>query len=526
MGKPTDVARCFALRVLVPLHVVLATACANLPAPVAKQPDAAFSTQATTLGKQVLAAAPAPDASGFRLLLSGEDAFAALAVLVERAQHSLDLQYYLIRDEISARKLLRRVDAAARRGVKVRLLVDDLNTAGEEDVLLCLAQQPRVQVRLYNPFPAGRFSTVSRLLASATDATRISARMHNKMLVADNAVAVTGGRNLGDAYFVQSKETNFLDLDLLVAGPLVRRLSASFDGFWNADLAYPIESLVTRKPACNGAEPVRSAGARATDAKNATEPAASQPPARSLERELRQGRFNLTWAPATLLADKPSKIESEGKPAPSETVSDDIEQLLAAARREVIVISPYFVPGQRGLALAQSLRRRGVKLRVLTNSLAATDAPAVHIGYARYRKALLEMGVELFELRPQIGSPRSSVGPFGSSRSSLHAKALVIDRNIVLVGSMNMDPRSANLNSEIGLVLRDRAIAEQLVRLYDDVTAHSSYRVELGDGYKLRWTANETPTAPPAVHDSEPEAKLSLRFLLWVLSPLAPEEML
>ena len=521
MNPTRSYARRCTRRVPVLLSFVLLAACASLPPPAAKVPARAFTAQqATSVGKQVLAAAPSPDESGFRLLQAGEDAFGALKALIDRAQYSLDLQYYLVRDDASARKLLRRVYAAAERGVKVRILVDDLNTAGEEDILLCLAKQRGTEVRLYNPFPAGRFSTLSRIEASATDARRISARMHNKMLVSDNALAVTGGRNLGDAYFVQSKQSNFLDLDLLVAGPIVRKLSASFDGFWNSDLAYPIETLIDRKPACEGPDPVRP------NADPAAQAPAQDPEPRALEQELLQGKLNLVWAPATLLADKPSKIASKGQPTRSETVADDIEQILKSAQKEVIVISPYFVPGQRGMALVETLRRQGVKVRVLTNSLAATDAPAVHIGYARYRFDLLAMGVELYELRPQItGARSSSLGRFGSSHASLHAKALIIDRSVVLVGSMNMDPRSANLNSEIGLVLRSPVIAEQLVRLYDDVTRNSSYRVELWDGYHLRWIANEHAGAP-TIYESEPAANPGLRFLLWVISPFAPEELL
>lgn len=521
MNPSSARSRSFACRLLALLIVASSAGCASLPAPVAKQPERAFAApQTTAWGKQVLAAAPSPETSGFRMLQAGEDAFAALNALIERSQKSLDLQYYLVRDEVSARKLLRRVyTAAAERGVKVRVLVDDLNTAGEEDMLLCLANQRGIEVRLYNPFPAGRFSTLSRVMASAADMSRIGARMHNKMLVADNAMAVTGGRNLGDAYFVQSKQANFLDLDLLVAGPVVRKLSTSFDGFWNSELAYPIGTLVTRKPECNGADPVR-----VNVVEQEKQVSAAAPPPRGLERELLQGKVNLTWAPSTLLADKPSKITSKGDPTHAETVSDDIEELLKSAQREVIVISPYFVPGERGMALIERLRKRGVKVRVLTNSLAATDAPAVHIGYSRYRPDMLKMGVELFELRPQIGQQRSSLGRFGSSHASLHAKALVIDRSVVLVGSMNMDPRSANLNSEIGLVLRSPPIAEQLVQLYDDVTTHSSYRVQLWDGYHLRWSSTENNA--PITYDAEPAANRGLRFLLWVLSPFAPEEML
>lgn len=276
-GRP-DRMRDRVQRGLVVLGLMLLASCATLPPPAAKVPEHALATPRVTYsGKQVLAAAPTPEASGFRLLEAGEDAFSALDVLIDGARQSLDLQYYIIRDDGSARKLLRRVYAAAAdRGVKVRILVDDLNTAGQEDILLCMAHQRGIEVRLYNPFPSGRFSTLSRVVASATDAERISARMHNKMLVADNVLAVTGGRNLGDAYFVQGKQTNFLDLDLLVTGAVVRKLSASFDAFWNHDLAYPIATLVKRKAECSGADPVRPNGDPA--AHEAASPSAEESP--------------------------------------------------------------------------------------------------------------------------------------------------------------------------------------------------------------------------------------------------------
>jgi putative cardiolipin synthase len=495
--------------------------CASLPPPPAKVPEYAAATgqPAYNRSRPVLGNATAPEVSGFRLLEAGEDAYAALGALIDGARRSLDLQYYLIRDDASGRELLRRVHRAADRGVRVRILVDDLNTAGEEDLLLCMARQRGSKVRLYNPLPWGRFSTVSRVVASISDAQRLSARMHNKMLVSDNALAVIGGRNLGDAYFLRGEQANFLDLDLLVAGPVVRKLSASFDAFWNSDLAYPIDTLVTRTTDCNGADPV---GLDKRPAPHDALPGGADKPAYLLKPLLDKG--GLTWAPASLLADKPEKITSEGRPTPAETVSDDIEKLLMSAKKEVVLISPYFVPGERGMALAETLQRRGVKLRVLTNSLAATDAPAAHIGYARYRTRLLAMGVELHELQPQIDGP-SRAGNFGSSQASLHAKALVIDRSVVLVGSMNMDPRSANLNSEIGFVVRSPAIADKVMRLYEEMTARSSYRVELLDGKQLRWTGN-AGGGESMVYNAEPKVGPGLRLLLWLISPLAPEEML
>lgn len=240
-------------------------------------------------------------------------------------------------------------------------------------------------------------------------------------------------------------------------------------------------------------------------------------------RDLKQGRLKLVWARATVLADKPSKIQSEGQPTKAEAIADDVDRIIRSAREELIVISPYFVPGVRGLELFKGLRDRGVKVRVLTNSLATTDAPAVHIGYARYRTQLLAMGVELHELRPLLNARQAKLGSFGSSHASLHAKVVVVDRQSALVGSMNLDPRSAKLNSEMGVLMRSPEIAQQLAVLFDDVS-RGSYHLSLGEGQRVQW--NTTPPDPALLDQSEPEAKAWLKFGIKLLSPFAPEEML
>lgn len=498
---------------------VLATGCASLPPPVPRPDAHALATpQNTDLGRLAIAVAPGPGVSGFRLLASGEEALSSLAALADNAKHTLDLQYYLIRSDGSSLSLIQRVRAAADRGVHVRLLLDDLNTAGQDRGLLRLTRHPNIEVRLYNPFPAGRLGTISRVMASITDMRRINHRMHNKMFVADNALAITGGRNLGDAYFVQSPDSNFLDIDLIVAGPAVRALSATFDRFWNDPLAYPVAALV---------EPSRFADAKSPDAPGPVRPPAIVPtaiPLTEFARDLAQGRLKLTWARATVLADKPSKMQAGGQPTSAEAIADDVERLVASARRELILISPYFVPGERGVALFQALRDRGVKVRVLTNSLATTDAPAVHIGYARYRAQLLAMGVELHELKPLLSARQASLGSFGSSHASLHAKVVVLDRDVALVGSMNLDPRSARLNSEMGVVMHSPEIARQLVELFEEVS-EDSYHLSLdGDGQRILWTS--TPPDPALAGQSEPEASTWLKFGIKLLSPFAPEEML
>ncbi|CAN5663292.1 phospholipase D family protein [soil metagenome] len=470
-----------------------------------------------------------------RLLVSGEDAYGALTALADNAERTLDLQYYLIRGDGSGRALMAHVRSAAERGVRVRLLIDDLNTSGEDARMLLFTRHPNIEVRLYNPFPSGRFSTISRVITSLTDVSRINHRMHNKMFVADNALAITGGRNVGDAYFVHSASSNFVDLDAIVAGNAVLALSKSFDKFWNNPLAYPVGEIVG---------PLAVDSALAADAPSELpEPLSDSIDTNQLAVELKAGKLDLAWAPATVLADQPSKILAEGEPEKHETVADEIAALMRSTRSELIVISPYFVPGQKGMALFAGLAEHGVKLRVLTNSLVTTDAPVVHIGYAKYRKAMLELGTELYELRPRLGATKSRLGSFGSSQASLHAKALVFDRQTVLIGSMNMDPRSANLNSEIGLVIRSRRIAAQLVQLFEDVGRAGSYRVELTPDNKLRWSAEAPDDGRPLgaalatgadapaqtgtiVTDDEPEATAWLKFSLKLLAPFAPEEML
>jgi len=502
--------------------------CASLPAPQPRPAQRAFAQpQDTTLGRMVAASAPDSHSSGVRLLVSGEDALGSLVALAHSAERSLDLEYYIVRNDASTRTLLREVHEAAVRGVRVRMLVDDLNTAGTDESLLCLTQHRNVELRLFNPFPAGRFSTWTRILASLTDLERINQRMHGKMFVADNAIAATGGRNLGDAYFVRSPKSNFVDLDVLVAGPAVRRLSESFDRFWNDPLAYPVAQVIHETPSCKG--PVSESPQPETDAQGETveAPDSTPVPPSALARELKAGRLKLQWSDVRVLADTPAKIAASVAPVHAQapaSIADEVARLLASARTELILITPYFVPGEHGLALIRKLRQHDIRVRVLTNSLASTDAPVVHVGYARYRPQLIDMGVELHELRNQLGTPRSQLGRFGSSLASLHAKAVVVDRRNVLIGSMNLDPRSQHLNTELGLVIPDATVAGKVVRLFDDVASNSSYRVLKDDDGRLRWVGG-SPKVPDA-EDSEPGASPGLRTLMWLLTPFAPEEML
>jgi phosphatidylserine/phosphatidylglycerophosphate/cardiolipin synthase-like enzyme len=491
----------------------LATAgCAVLPRHVAKDRSVALrDPESTSLGRLVEREDQGHNLSGVRLLSSGGEAFESLLALTDRAERTLDLQYYLIAQDESARILLQHVRAAAERGVRVRILVDDLNTAGEDRRLMHLGQHPNIEVRVFNPFPGGRLALWTRFLASASDIPRINHRMHNKLFVADNALAITGGRNIGDQYFMRDKNSNFIDLDVVAAGAIVPQLSASFDAFWNSRYAYPIASVAAPVPVASDPQWLNDGDAAES--------------ADFLSHEIDTGFLDLRWVPATVLADRPAKIASETSPEEEETIANDIAALMRSAQQEVIVISPYFVPGKEGIALLRSLVRRGVHIRILTNSLASTDAPLAHIGYARYRVELLHLGVDLSEVRPKPGTARARFHPFRSASASLHAKAIVIDEKTVFIGSMNMDYRSARTNSELGIVLRSPDIAHQVISLLDEISADGSYRLELEDhSNRIEWLSGSG--ADLRVWHRDPEATRLQRLTVELLAPFAPDELL
>jgi phosphatidylserine/phosphatidylglycerophosphate/cardiolipin synthase-like enzyme len=493
--------------------LVLVAGCVGLPQHVIKyRSEALRSPQTTSLGRIVEQSEDGNPRhlSGIRLVNSGEEAFDGLLALADRAERTLDIQYYIIHQDESAAILFQHVRDAADRGVRVRVLVDDLNTAGEDRRFLHLEQHVNVEVRVFNPFPGGRSAIWTRILTSVSDIPRINHRMHNKLFVADNALAITGGRNIGDEYFARDKRSNFIDLDVVAAGRIVPQLSASFDAFWNSKYAYPISSLVAPKQA--EAPPAAPEEIVPTGESN------------WLARELDAHDLKLDWVPATVLADRPAKIASDTASNEEETIANNIAALLRQAQQEVIIISPYFVPGREGVELMRELVGRGVHIRILTNSLASTDSPLVHNGYARYRVALLKLGIELSEVRPKLGQKRPRFHPFRTSNATLHAKALVIDHKTVFIGSLNMDARSARTNSELGLVIRSAEIAGQVTALMDDLSADGSYRLSLDRNEHIVWSSGE-PGSEQTWH-IDPETTRMQRFALGLLAPFAPEELL
>jgi putative cardiolipin synthase len=492
--------------------MIIESGCAGLPRHVDKpHSDALADPAATNLGKIVAADSSGKSLSGIRLIASGEEALASLIALADHAQKTLDIQYYIIHEDDSTRTLLRHVRLAAERGVRVRVLVDDMNTVGEDRRFLHLSQRANVEVRVFNPFPGGRSATWTRILASINDIARINHRMHNKLFVADNALAITGGRNLGDSYFTRDQRSNFIDLDVVAAGEIVPQLSATFDAFWNSRYAYPIASVASSNETEAPASPLVETGADSD--------------ANWLAHELDQNAIDLTWVPATVLADRPAKMRSDAPNGEEETIANNIRALMKTAKQELLIISAYFVPGEDGMNLFRDLIAHGVKVRVLTNSLASTDSPLVHIGYSRYRKQLLKLGVELYEIRPEPGQrPHRFRRPAGTSNASLHAKALVIDHRLVFIGSMNMDGRSKKFNSEMGLVLRSADFAKQVTNILDELDADESYKLTLDRRGHIEWATGEG--SEQKVWHQDPETTRLQRFLLDLLSPIAPEEFL
>lgn len=554
--------------------LLAAAGCAVLPHP----PPAREASQAlpppsrgalvSSVQRNRPASAPS-DASGVRLVEAGEDALAVLLALGSRAGSALDLKYYILHDDASSRAVLRNVIDAAARGVRVRLLLDDLNSADADAVLRCLARQPGIEVRVFNPLPSARWSTLTRIVASLDDVPRISHRMHGKFVVADGIVAVTGGRNIANPYFVRSSESNFLDLDVLLAGPAAGVLSTSFDEFWNHPLAWPIGAFEgTQRPCVNGlprrqprptpaglhlaatqladapadatapvagARPVTDPGggssvAAGQDDADGDGPELDPPPVPALR--LRDVR----WVPVDVVAESPASTEAIAPAlaadAPAQAavgsregraVLEVMADLMRGAKQRITLVTPYLVPGPLGMDLIHELRQRGVRVRVVTNSLAATDAPIAHVGYARYRRELIGAGVELYELRNQLGRHRLRLGRLATALASLHAKAVVVDGTVAVVGSMNFDPRSRWLNSEIGIVIPEATLSARLEDILQEVAADESYRLLLDRKGRLRWL---DPRTGQFAGGYEPGAGGGTRLLLKAVGPLIPDSLL
>jgi len=509
--------------------------CASLPAPTeAPRDEAMAASPATALGRAaaLLAAPPVAAAPGrtrlsaVRPLIQGAFALDARLTLIRRAQRSIDLQTYLIGNDATGLLILRELRDAARRGVRVRLLVDDFYTGGLDHALQGLQAEPGVQVRLFNPFAGGREPKAARWMAFFADFHRLTHRMHNKLFIADGAIGIAGGRNLADEYFLRSRLANFIDFELLMAGPVVAQSAAIFDTYWNSPVVYPLRQIAAAPQADDALQ---------RDFEARTAAAASQAPAAPAENDvygdpplgtqLDQAQPHWIQAPAEAFADRPTK--GLGDPPDGDTLARRYFAMLDTARTQAILVSPYFIPGESGMAHIRDARARGVRMAVVTNSLADSDEPLVNIQYNRYRVELLQLGVELRELSTRQlklnGQLRSLLR---QARGRLHAKLALLDRRWVLLGSMNIDPRSEHINTEFGVRVDSFELAHAMIDGYllDDDT-EGVYRVVLNPGQDgVRWIG--TGDVSNEELDDEPDASLLSRLQLLLFSWFVPTDQL
>lgn len=420
-----------------------------------------------------------PQQSGLQLLEDNLDAFAARAVATRRSGRSLDLQYYMWKHDLTGLLLTHEVLKAADRGVRVRLLLDDLNAYGFDRTHVALDTHPNIAVRLFNP-SRNRDDIVRRGIEMLLRAFRATRRMHNKTWIADGRLAIIGGRNNGDAYFDADASSNFRDLDLLLLGDAVVQTEAIFDQFWNCDAAVPIAAL--KKPRRKDLAVLRKKLARILTDKRARPYLARAAEVESGGAMPGEGGAVHWTRDANVVSDPPEKASGGGH---EKWLMNTIRPVLLSAQSDLEIISPYFIPGEEGTEELAKLVHKGVRVSVLTNSLAATDVAAVHGAYANYRKALVEKGIRLFELKPY--NHRSRISLFGSRAASLHTKAFTVDDRAGFVGSMNFDPRSISLNSEMGIFFGDPALVSQVRALFADETSpQKSYRIRLDNG-KIVW---------------------------------------
>ena len=525
----------FSARARLALLLVLAGllgGCASLPPPQPRhESHAVADVGQTTLGKLSRAGAPQTPVgrdgplSGFRLLPDAAFAFDARISLARNAENTLDVQYYHIANDDVGLLLLRELRDAAERGVRVRLLVDDLYTAGEDELFSALDAYPNVQVRLFNPLPSRANSLAARLIFSAHEFRRINHRMHNKMLLADNSFAVTGGRNIANEYFMRSTAANFIDMDVVSNGPIVKDMSAAFDRYWNSEHSWPIRQVVPPRlsPAAAQARFDELARQARPDVPIRPRDSLGQPP---VGQELVTGQLTRYWAPARFYADDPEKIGRNAEAAFAESVSQDALNAIAGARSNVRIISPYFIPGPIGMEMIRQSRSQGVETVVVTNSLGATDEPLAYAGYERYRVDMLRAGVILYEIAPEYTARSGRFGDFGKSISRLHAKFALIDEQRIFVGSMNLDHRSAAVNTESGMLIDSPAMVGDYYSVVSKRRDQLGYRLRLSpDGRRAQWLELDE-RGGDIVHEDIPGEFLWLRFKNWLLLPLVGEDLL
>lgn len=500
------------------LGAVALERCSRLPSLENRSTSTAFvDTGTTRIGRAVAPLVDAhPGTSGIYPLRDARDAFAARALLAQAAERSLDVQYYIWNEDMTGTLLFEALHAAADRGVRVRLLLDDNNTPGLDPTLAALDAHRHIEVRLFNPFVIRR-----PRIGYLTDFFRANRRMHNKSFTFDNQVTIIGGRNIGDEYFDATEGLLFTDVDVIAVGPVVNEVSQDFDRYWASESSYPADRLLPPV----GSESIEALAAAASLIERDPAAAAYTEALResSFARDLIDRTLVLEWAPTRMVSDDHAK--GLGLASPEALLPRKLRNILGEPAFEVDLVSPYFVPTASGVDTFAGMAERGVNVRVLVNSLEATDVDAVHAGYVKRRRPLLEAGITLYEMRRfSPGFRADRIGLMGSAGTSLHAKTFAVDRSRVFIGSFNFDPRSAELNTEMGFVIDSPALAQQVKAVFDNDIPANAYEVRLSDAGEPYWI--ERREAGLVRHDTEPGTGFWQRAGVWFMSLLPIESLL
>ena len=486
------------------LVLSVAAGCATVDFDYPKpESTAVHDTQDTHFGRQVADVRDMPSGeSAFYLLSDGIEALAARARMASHAEHTLDVQYYLITDDLIGRAFIAALLRAADRGVRVRLLLDDILTRGYDAGMAALDSHPNFEVRIFNPFAArGSRMTV-------TEIARVNRRMHNKSFTVDNQITIIGGRNIAAEYFAAHDDVNFGDVDVIGTGPVVQDVSDMFDLYWNHRAAVPVPAFA-KMPEDPDAALVELRVRLEKDTESLRQSRYAEAFKDSMQDIIETTHEDFVWAPYELVYDSPDKSDTE-LAATADSIITPLKEAVARAEFELIIISPYFVPLDSGVAYLTALQDRGVQVMVLTNSLSATNHTVVHSGYAPYRKALLEAGVTLYEVHPDAAVAGVDRGSPGAALATLHTKGFVVDRKELFFGSFNWDPRSAKINTELGVIMASPELAGWVVeRIATQLDSHT-YEVFLNDKGKLRWA--DRAGDQEVIFDREPQTSWWRRF--------------
>jgi putative cardiolipin synthase len=494
--------------------LLLITACASVPYDYPKTVSTSQPPDhSTALGKLAHEwHTEQPGKNGFFGLPGGTEALGARLRMMEEAERTIDAQYFIIKPDRAGALFTGKMLRAADRGVKVRLLIDDIFSPGIDHGLTLLDSHPNIEVRLFNPMARRNFKYWSYLV----DFKRANRRMHNKSFTVDNTASIVGGRNIGEEYFELNQGVKFDDYEVFTIGPVVQEISSGFDAFWNSKLAVPIAAFELE---VNTAELDEFRELVRLHTEGADNGIYSQAVNSKLLLDIREDRVKPVVAEATLITDTPDKLLDKSNNAELATLANEIGRRFRAAQKEIIIVSPYFIPQDNGAKLLEELMANGIKVIIITNSLASTNHVPVHSRYRGYRKRLLKAGAEIYEIKADVVGDENEWGG-RPEMVTLHSKATVVDRETIFVGSLNFDPRSIVLNSEMGLFIESQEAGAEFVDIILKGLEDSCYRVDLDERGKTRWTYGSGDTQK--VLDKEPLASTGRRFManLYRLLPI------